>query len=135
MMRTPFFAAAICAPALLAQAPSLDQVLAKHYEARGGLAKIKAVQSMRTTAKVAAGPMEIPLVIEAKRPASIRTDVTVQGKSIISAYDGKSGWTINPMQSAKKEAEPMTPEQLRDMEAQADLDGPLVDWKAKGHKV
>lgn len=135
MLRTPFLVAALCAPLLLAQAPSLDQVLGKHYGARGGLAKIKAVKSSRVTAKMAMGPMEIPMVIESKRPASIRIDVTVQGLTITTAYDGKAGWSVNPMQSAKKEAEPMTAEQLKDMENQADPDGPLVDWKAKGHKL
>lgn len=135
MPRLSFFVAALCASTLLAQAPSLDQILAKHYEAKGGLAKMKAVQSMRTTVKMVGGPMDIPMVIESKRPASVRVDVTVQGMTITSAFDGKSGWSINPMQSAKKEPEPMTPEQLREMEVQADMDGPLVDWKAKGHKV
>lgn len=125
---------ALCSPLLLAQA-SLDQVLAKHFEAQGGLDKLRAVKSMRVTMKMSNGPMEFPLVIETKRPSSIRTEVTIQGNSVISAYDGRSGWSINPFQSAKKEAEPLTPEELKQMEVQADMDGPLVDWKAKGHTV
>lgn len=131
-----FFPLLLLAPALLAQAPSLDQVLAKHYEAKGGLAKMKAVQSMRITAKMANGPMTLPIVIEAKRPAMVRVNVDVQGNQIVQAFDGKAGWSINPFQqSAKKDAEPMTPDQVREFEVQADMDGPLVDWKAKGHTV
>lgn len=126
----------LIAPALLAQAPTVDQVLAKYYEAKGGLAKMKAVNTMRITAKMSNGPMDFPIVIEAKRPASIRVDVSIQGNQMIQAFDGKTGWSINPFQqSAKKDAEPMTPDELREMEVQADMDGPLVDWKQKGHKV
>jgi hypothetical protein len=54
--------------------------------------------------------------------------------TLTQAYDGKTGWQINPFQGSKV-AEPMSPEELRDAEEQADLDGPLVDWKSKGHKV
>jgi outer membrane lipoprotein-sorting protein len=129
------FALLLSAPAIFAQAPTLDQVLAKHYEAQGGLPKLRAVKSMRVTLKMSSGSMEFPIVIEAKRPNSIRTEVTIQGNAIISAFDGKNGWSINPFQSAKKEPEPMTPEELRQIEAEADIDGPLIDWKPKGHLV
>jgi len=136
MLRTRLFPILLMAPALFAQTLTIEQVLAKHYEAKGGLAKMKAVNTMRITAKMATGPMEFPVVIEAKRPASIRVEMSIQGNQLIQAYDGKTGWSINPFQqSAKKDAEPMAPDELREIEVQADLDGPLVDWKEKGHKV
>jgi hypothetical protein len=136
MLRTRLLSLLLAAPALLAQAPTLDQVLAKHYEAKGGLAKLKAVNTMRITAKMSGGTMDFPVVIEAKRPASVRVDINIQGNQIVQAYDGKVGWSINPFQqSAKKEAEPMTPDEVREIEVQADMDGPLVGWKEKGHKV
>ncbi len=126
----------LAVPALTAQTPTLDQVLAKHFEAKGGLAKLKAVTSMRISAKMSGGPMDFPLVIEAKRPASIRVGINIQGNQIIQAFDGKTGWSVNPFQqSAKKDPEPMTPEEVREIEVQADMDGPLVDWKEKGHQV
>jgi len=138
MLRTRLLAILLTAPALLAQAPAptLEQLLAKYYEAKGGLAKMKAVSTMRITAKMSGGPMDFPVVIESKRPASLRMDISIQGNQIIQAYDGKVGWSVNPFQqSAKKDAEPMTPDEVREMEVQADMDGPLVDWKEKGHKV
>lgn len=135
MFRTSLLSMLLAAPALLAQAPTLDQVLAKHYEAKGGLAKIKAVKSMRITGKMSGGPAEFPMVIEQKRPNQFRLEINFQGNQMIQAYDGKSGWSINPFASAKKDPEPMTPEEVREMEVQADIDGPLVDWKEKGHKV
>ncbi|MBI4913193.1 MAG: outer membrane lipoprotein-sorting protein [Acidobacteria bacterium] len=126
----------LCVPGVLAaQTLGVDQILAKHYEARGGLAKMQAVKSMRVTAKMSGGPAEFPMVIEQKRPAYLRVEINFQGMSMIQAYDGKAGWSINPFASAKKDPEPMTPEELRQVEQQADLDGPLVNWKEKGHKV
>ncbi len=136
MLRTRLLSFLLVAPALVAQAPTVDQVLTKYYEAKGGLGRMKAVTTMRITAKMSNGPMDFPIVIEAKRPACIRVDVNIQGNQMIQAFDGKTGWSINPFQqSAKKDAEPMTPDELREMEVQADMDGPLVDWKEKGHKV
>jgi outer membrane lipoprotein-sorting protein len=136
MIRAQLVSILLIAPALFGQAPTLDQILAKHYEAKGGLAKLKAVSSMRLTAKMSGGPMDFPAVIEAKRPAKFRMELSIQGNQLIQAYDGKVGWSINPFQqSAKKDAEPMTPDELREMEVQADMDGPLVDWKEKGHAL
>jgi outer membrane lipoprotein-sorting protein len=116
-------------------AQTVDEIIAKNLEARGGIQKLKAVKSMRVTAKTTGGQgVEVPLVIEAKRPNKIRVDITIQGMTLSQAYDGKQGWSLNPLGGAKN-AEPMSAEDLKDAEEQADMDGPLVDWKTKGHKV
>ena len=118
-----------------AAAQTVDEVIAKHLEARGGLDKVKAVQSMRMTGKMTVGPgIEAPIVLEMKRPSSVRLDITFQGNTGTQAYDGKTGWGISPM-AAKKDPEPMSADDIKDMEEQADMDGPLVDTKAKGHAV
>jgi hypothetical protein len=81
------------------------------------------------------GPgQEAPLVIELKRPRKVRIEITVQGMTMIQAYDGATGWAVIPFQG-KKDPEPMGPEEARQAEEQADFDGPLVDWRQKGHKV
>lgn len=120
-----------------AQAPAFtaDQLIAKHLEARGGLAKLRAIHSLRITSRV--GQAEIPSVSEWKRPGSYRQTVQVQGLEWIQAFDGKAGWGINPFSGygGFKEPQPLSPEDERAVELSADLDGPLVDWKAKGHKV
>ena len=49
----------------IAHAQSVDDILAKHYEACGGLAKMKAVTSTRYTGTMTMGPgMEAPLTID-----------------------------------------------------------------------
>lgn len=117
-------------------APTVDEIVAKNIQARGGLEKIKAVKSMRVTGHMTVGPgTEAPMVIEAKRPDKLRLDITLQGMTLSQAYDGKVGWQINPFGGGSKNAEPMSAEELKEAAEQADMDGPLVDWKAKGHKV
>jgi len=121
--------------AVPATAQTVDDILAKNTNAKGGLAKLKAVNTMRATGKVTIGPgMEAPITFEQKRPNSIRVEVVVQGMTIVQAYDGKVGWILNPM-SGRKDPEPMPSEMLKNMEEQADVDGPFIDYKAKGSTV
>ena len=127
----------IAAMPLLAQGMSADQLIAKNVEAMGGMAKMKAIKTIRLTGKAAFGPMEAPFVMEQKRPGSFIQDVTVQNMHIVEAYDGKTGWTINPFAGygGKKDPELMDADGLKNAEQQADIDGPLVDYRDKGHKV
>lgn len=118
-----------------ASAQTLDEIVAKNIEARGGLDKIKAVKTMRMTGKMTIGPgMEAPAVIEIKRPQMTRLEISFQGMTLVQAFDGKNGWAINPFQG-NPNPEPMSPDDAKDAEEQADIDGSLVDWKAKGHTV
>lgn len=133
--RLAFTAAALALLAPLAFAQTLDEVLAKHYEALGGLDKLKAVQSVRMTGKMIMGQgMEAPFVMEKARPNRFRMEFTFQGMNGIQAYDGKNGWMVMPF-TGKKDPEAMPAEAVKEMEEQADFDGPLVDWKTKGHTV
>jgi outer membrane lipoprotein-sorting protein len=121
--------------AIPASAQTLDEILAKNLQARGGADKLKAVQTIRLTGTMTVGPgMEAPFVVEQKRPNLVRTDFTIQGMTGSQAYDGKTGWQIMPF-GGRKDAEPMPEDQLKQVEEQADFDGPLVDYKVKGHKV
>jgi outer membrane lipoprotein-sorting protein len=132
-----FAALWLCSPLALLAAPadlSLDEVLAKHYEARGGLDNIKALNGYRSTGNFTMGEMQAPFVMEAKRPGKLRLEFTLQGMTGIQAVDGASGWQVMPFMG-KTTAEPMSAEELRNFQNQADIDGPLVDWKSKGHKV
>jgi len=112
---------------------TVDEVIAKSLEARGGLEKLKAIQSIRMTARMSMGPMDVPMVIEMKRPRSFRADVTVQGTVAVQAYDGATAWGISPM--GPGQPEPLPAEAAKQMTEQADMDGPLVDYAAKGHVV
>jgi outer membrane lipoprotein-sorting protein len=118
-----------------ASAQTLDEILARNLKAKGGLDKLKAVQTIRMTGTMTVGPgMEAPFVMEQKRPNSMRMEFTLQGMTGVQAFDGKAGWQLMPF-SGRKEAEPLPEDALKQLEEQADFDGPLVDYKAKGHTL
>jgi outer membrane lipoprotein-sorting protein len=119
--------------AIAAPPPSADDVVAKSVEARGGLQKLHAVQSLRMTGSMSMGAMEMPLVLEWKRPSFYRAEFTLQGKTAVQAYDGQQAWVIPPVDERRPQALP--PEAAKQMAQQADVEGALIDYKAKGHKV
>lgn len=126
------FAFALAAPAA---AQSVDEIIARHVEATGGMDKIKSVKSVRMTGTMALGQgIEAPIVLEIKRPNSLRMDITVQGMVGSQGFDGTRGWSLMPFAGSTTPQE-MPEEEMRMVQEQADLDGPLVDYKAKGNKV
>ena len=127
---------ALLAPlAPTASAQTVDELIAKNIVAKGGLEKIKAVKSMRATGKMIGGPgMEFPFVMINKRPKSTRLEFTFQGMTGMQVYDGKTAWMSMPFMG-KKEPEVMPPDEAKMIEEQADFDGPLMDYKEKGHTV
>ena len=129
-------AASALALASLAPAQTVDEILAKNFEAKGGLAKIRAVQSMRITGKVTLGPgMEAPAVIEQKRGDKLRMDITFQGMTLTpTVLNGSAGWKLMPIQG-NPNPEALSPEEMKDAQEQADMDGFIVDYKAKGHTI
>ncbi len=119
-----------------AKAITADQIIARHIEARGGLVKIKAIRSLRSVGHVEIGPMILDLSIENPRGA-FRSDTSIQGMTKTEAFDGVNGWVIDPFagQGPEAGAEPMSRDQLKQVELQMDFDGPLVEFQAKGHRV
>jgi outer membrane lipoprotein-sorting protein len=119
----------------MAEDLTLDQVLAKHYEALGGLDAIKGMQSATFVGRMEMGPgAEAPFKMYFKRPMKARMEFTMQGMTGIQAYDGETAWMIMPFMG-KSDPEVMADDQAKNMREQADIDGPLVDWQEKGHKV
>jgi outer membrane lipoprotein-sorting protein len=120
---------------LPATAQAVDEIIAKNLEARGGEAKLRAVKSVRITGKFEVAPgMVAPTALVLKRPGMVRMEFTVQGMVGIQAYDGKNGWSVMPFMG-KKDPEPMAADDVKEMEDEADFDGPLMDYKAKGNTV
>jgi len=112
-----------------------DDIIAKTLAAQGGVDKIKAIQSMKMTGTMSlAGIGDVPLVIQAKRPKKVRIDLDIQGTQNSQGYDGQAGWLFLPLQGMKA-AQAAPPDMMKDLDEQADMDGPLVDYKAKGNTV
>ena len=72
--------------------------------------------------------------VEKKRGNLLRQTFTVQGMTQVQAYDGSTGWQIQPF-GGRKDPELMGEDDTRDLMEESDIDGPLVDYQAKGNKI
>jgi outer membrane lipoprotein-sorting protein len=117
-----------------AGAETADEVIAKAVAARGGLEKMKAIQSLDMTIKANQQGLEFPGRMRFKRPDRLRLEMTIQGKTMVQAYDGKTAWMIMPFLGSP-DPQTMSADDAKDVVEQADMDGPMVDYKAKGHSV
>ena len=117
----------------VASAQTADELVAKNLEARGGVQKIKAVNTLKMAGKAYVG-INADFSQENKRPNMIRQGFSVQGMTQTLAYDGSVGWKIDPF-GGRKDAEMMGEDDTRDLVDNADIDGPLVDYQAKGTKI
>lgn len=128
-----FFASAILAHA--ASDPTVDQIVAKHVAARGGLKKIRAIETLRQEGRVNAGGGREALVTrELGRPSRVRFEFTMQGVTSVFESDGTRGFKVDPFDGVM-ERTPLSDAVVAEAAEQADLEGPLVDWNAKGHRV
>lgn len=119
---------------LCVSAQTAEELVTKNIQARGGLEKMKAITSLRSTANLDEGGFKAVVGQESKRPDFYRTTVSIQGMTQIQAYDGSTAWQISPF-GGKKDPELMGEDQSRGLVEEADFDGPLVDAQSKGNKI
>jgi hypothetical protein len=116
-------------------AQTADSLIAKYIKASGGLASIQALQTLRRTGKfTGGGGFEAVVVQENRRPNSVREEFSLQGMTGINSYDGHDGWKIEPW-NGKRDPEALGEEEMHGILDDADFDGPLVNYQAKGNHV
>ena len=135
MRRITFLLVIFASFALPVSAQSVDEIVGRYLKTIGGMEKIQAVQTLRRTGKyIGGGGFEAVITQENKRGNSVREEFSLQGMTAINAYDGKTGWKIEPW-NGKKDPEALGEEEMKSIVANADFDGPLVNYKPKGNKV
>ncbi len=116
-------------------AQSVDEIIANNLNARGGIEKIKAIKTQRIIGDISFGSNQNnPFMVEMKQPGKMKDEIIINGKKIIRTMNGKTGWVLNPL-SGSDTARPMTADELKNTAGSADIDGPLVDYKAKGNRI
>jgi len=100
--------------------------------------KARAAARQESQAEAAAKPeakqVQLPFVLEMKRPGKSRIELEFAGKTSIQVYDGKAGWMKRPYLN-RDDWEPFSAEQTKASAGMWDMDGPLIDHAAKGTKV
>lgn len=113
-------------------AQTVDEIIAKNVQARGGLDKLHAVSALRITAHISAGDFRATYRQENKRDDKIREEIVFQGMAQVRAYNGQTAWQINPF-GGRRDPELISADESKDLVDNSDLEGPLVDYKQKGH--
>jgi hypothetical protein len=117
--------------------PTVDELIAKNIEAKGGAAALNNLQTVRLTGKLLVpvqGQIELTFLQVNKRPDEVRTEASLQGMTQIEAYDGKEGWKVSPF-FGRKDPERMSADDVKALIEDTETGGPLADWKAKGSTV
>jgi hypothetical protein len=132
-------ALALSAAPLLGQTPAAhptaDEIVARYVEKVGGVQKIEAVTTLKRTGKYRGfGGFEATFVQKNKRPNLAREELTYGGMTGVTAWDGKTGWKIEPWQG-KKDPEPLGEDELKDIIEDAVFDSQLVQYTEKGNTV
>lgn len=127
-----FLVLLLLAPAAGAQ--TLDEVLAKHAAAHGGLEKWRAVQSLIVSGTVVLYSNAGPFVFEWRRPDSSRFEQTAFGRKILYVHDGSVTWWIHPLLGIDQAAV-VADDKAAFIRQAATFDSPLLDAAAKGNQV
>jgi hypothetical protein len=126
-------AAAPQAPAPL----SVEQIVDRNIAARGGLAAWRAVKTLTIAGELDAGGKPnhaLPFVLKEKRQRKTRLEIAFKEQTSVQVYDGTQGWKVRPFLN-RNEVETYTPAEAKSAAAEQDLDGPLVDYAAKGTQI
>lgn len=116
-------------------AQSADEIVLKYVRTIGGMEKIDPVKTLRRTGKyTGGGGFQATVLNENKRPDKVREDFSIQGMTGVTAYDGRTGWKIEPW-DGKKDAEALGEEEMKSILEDSDFDGPLINYRQKGNKV
>ncbi len=135
MSRVLLMLAGLALFAIPTSAQTAEEILAKYIKTVGGADKIQAVKTLRRSGKfTGGGGFEAAILEENKRANLVRQEFSLQGLTAINAYDGKTGWKIEPWQG-KKDPEPLGEEEMKQILEDSDFDGPLVNYQQKGNKL
>jgi outer membrane lipoprotein-sorting protein len=114
-----------------------DSALRSDRIARLGVgATVKHAPAGATAPADKAGPkqVQLPFTLEMKRPRKSRLELQFAGKTAVQVFDGTNGWKVRPFLN-RNDVDPFTAEELKSEVDQPDMEGPLVDYAAKGTKV
>jgi hypothetical protein len=119
------------------QALTAEQIVEKNIAARGGLEAWRNVKSMKMIGKMDAGgkaSVQLPFVLELRRPRQSRLEIEFAGSKAIQVYDGTRGWKVRPF-LGRVQVEDFTQAEMQTAAEQGELDGLLIDHETKGIKV
>jgi len=121
-----------------AQALTAAEIVEKNVAARGGLEAWQKIQTMVWVGHIESAHAPAPnmeFALEMKRPNMTRFEIKVQNQKSVRIFDGSHGWKLRPTSSGKPDLQQYTTEELNYARNGPGIDGPLMDYQAKGTDV
>ncbi len=119
---------------VITNAQTADEIIQKHIKAIGGSENWKKIKSLKMSGTVKAGDKEFPVTITTLNGKGQKVEFTLDGKQGYEVLTTSAGWAFNPADGESK-IESMPAEMVKGSQDQLDIQGPLIDYKAKGNKV
>lgn len=138
LLATGTVAAAIAQQPAGAPDPTAAQIVEKNALARGGVQAWSKIQTMVWTGRAEtenAPGRVMPFLLEQKRPGNVRFELVVDGKKSVRIYDGMNGWKLRADRAGRPELLPYTADELRHARGAQVIEGPLMDYAAKGAAI
>ncbi|GAC1325247.1 MAG: hypothetical protein NVS3B11_21520 [Collimonas sp.] len=117
---------------------SAAQIVEKNAAARGGKEAWRKIQTMIWVGHVESANTAVPtlpFVLELKRPNKTRFEITALNQVSVRVFDGTHGWKLRPSRNGKPDLQPYTPDEQKFAHEEQVIDGPLIDYQAKGIAV
>lgn len=111
-----------------------DEVIDKHYEAIGGKDNWRKVTSTKMEATVSTQGMDIPITVYQVHNKAMKQEINVMNMVGYVIMTTEGGWNFLPFMG-QTAPEPMTADDLEVGKENLDIQGELLDYKAKGHSV
>ncbi len=133
--------AAAGSPSAAATAPArtVEEVIARNVAARGGLDAWRKVDTMVWLGHIERADTKdtkrVPFVMQLKRPNLTRFELKQQFEQFTRIFDGTHGWKIRPAGDGRPDSKPFSKEEIEFAKAEFVVDGPLIDYQAKGVKA
>jgi len=115
-------------------AADLEALLARHYEARGGLDRLGSLDDLLVTGRMTVADSEIPFGLCRKRPRFYRLDLAMPGGIRTTACDGQVAWRFDSANDSGL-AEFLSGKQRNDVLNQAYFDDVLIRFRSTGERL
>lgn len=114
-----------------------EEIVARNVDARGGLEEWRKIKTMVWTGRVTSNHLPAPglqFTLEQKRPNKTRMQINAPGEKSVRVFNGAQGWRMR-MAHGQPEVQPFTPQEVSFAQTGHGIDGPLIDYAAKGNSV
>lgn len=121
-----------------AVALTAEQIVDKTIEVRGGSEAWSKIATI-----IWAGHLEsqrsavpsLPFRLEEKRPGKSRFEITEPSQRSVRVFNGVTGWKMKLSQEGRPEVKPFSSQEIKFARSASGLEGPLIDFRAKGSTV